>query len=184
MRYKVNKATGIVIREALSEDIPDEFFDIVESTEELSNPELHVFHDGAFHADFDLYTEATKSKREAHLVNLQIAYESKRAEPVVVTNLRFNADNATLDIVNAEINSIETSGNFSSNWSGVPDVNGVSQFNDAGRSPSSILVELIDLKQSILNTKMSLDGRLAAKRATVQGMDVLQALMEFDSSSI
>lgn len=184
MRYKVNKATGIVIRAALPEEASDESFDIIENNEALEHPELHVFKDGVFRPDFDLYTEATRAKREAHLANLQLAFEARLEEPVIVTNLRFKADNVTLDLVTLEIGTIENTGAFSAEWSGVPDINGINQFHDEGRSPSSVLVELIDLQQSILNTRTSLERRLAAKRAEVKSLDVLQALEEFDSSSI
>lgn len=184
MRYKVNKATGIVIRSALPEEVSDEFFDMVENSEELNHPELHVFKNGSFHADFDLYSEATRAKREAHLANLQAAFEGKLAEPVIVTNLRFKADDATLDIVNFEIGVLETTNNFSQYWAGVPDINGVNQLHDEGRSPSSVLVELIDLRQSILNTRTAVETRLSIKCAEVKSLDVLQALEEFDSSSI
>lgn len=184
MRYKVNKATGIVIRAALPEEASDESFDIINNDEELEYPELHVFKDGVFRPDFDLYTEFTRAKREAHLTNLQLAFESRLAEPVTVTNLHFKADNATLNLVTLEIGAIESTGNFSAEWSGVPDVNDIKQFHDAGRSPASVLVELIDLQQSILNTRTSLERRLSIKCAEVKSLDVLQALEEFDSSSI
>lgn len=184
MRYKVNKATGIVIRAALPEEASDESFDIIESSEALERPELHVFKDGSFHPDFDLYTEAARAKREEHLTNLQLAFEDRLAEPVIVTNLRFNADNATLDLVTLEIGAIESTGNFSAEWTGVPDINGIKQFHDEGRSLPSVLVELIDLQQSILNTRTSLERRLSIKCAEVKSLDVLQALEEFDSSSI
>lgn len=184
MRYKVNRATGIVIGAAVPEDVSDESFDIIENDETLVYPELHVFKNGGFHPDFDLYTEAARAKREEHLTNLQLAFDDKLTEPVIVTNLRFKADNATLDLVTLEIGAIENTGNFSADWTGVPDINGLKQFHDEGRSPASVLVELIDLQQSILNTRTSLERRLAAKRAEVKSLDVLQALEGFDSSSI
>lgn len=184
MRYKVNRATGIVIGAAVPEDVSDESFDIIENDETLVYPELHVFKNGGFHPDFDLYTEAARAKREEHLTNLQLAFDDKLTEPVIVTNLRFKADNATLDLVTLEIGAIENTGNFSADWAGVPDINGLKQFHDEGRSPASVLVELIDLQQSILNTRTALERRLSIKRTEVKSLDVLQALEGFDSSSI
>lgn len=184
MRYKVNKATGIVIGAAAPEDSSDESFDIIENDETLVHPELHVFKNGGFHPDFDLYTEATRAKREEHLTNIQLAFDNKLTEPVIVTNLRFKADNATLDLVTLEIGAIENTGNFSVDWSGVPDINGLKQFHDEGRSPASVLVELIDLQQSILNTRTEWERRLSIKCAEVKSLDVLDALEQFDSSII
>jgi hypothetical protein len=183
MIYTVDVA-GLITGTAQEGDTPAQGITFITVEQALSSPDLYRydFERGVFHPDQGLVAAKVTAIKAAKLEQLVANFNVLREGPVIMDNLSFQTTAAFVDQLTAVISDIESHGTLPAGWIGIQDFHGVYQFEQEGLTTAVVLSELKAVKRTILNSNAFWLASFTRLRDSLQSLDVLEALENFDTT--